>query len=276
MSTVKVGQVWRDKDKRRNTVIEIVSVPNDLRGDAEVIGLVVGTEDERSYRIERLLKRWEMLEDKLSTLDEELEQLIKGKELPKIHDTREAWLNAAVDKLKDGIFEPKKFDVPEVRVSVGWPGGRGPKANIIGQCWPGESATDKVGQIFISPVLVEPVAVLETLVHEVVHAINHANGETGHRGPFRRIAEVLGLEGKMTATHAGEELAEKLEEIGNQLGEYPHAGIIPTERPKVQKTYMLKLVSPEEPDYFVRMTQGKLDEYGAPRDPWGNEMELER
>src|SRR5690606_32205078 len=149
--------------------------------------------------------------------------------------------------------------------------GRGPKANTIGQCWPGESATDKVGQIFISPVLVEPVAVLETLVHEMVHAINHANGETGHRGPFKRIAEALGLEGKMTATHAGEGRAKKLEEIGNQLGEYPHAGIIPTERRKVQKTYMLKLVSPEEPDFFVRMTQGKLDEYGAPRDPWGNE-----
>src|SRR5690606_16179839 len=61
---VKVGQVWRDKDKRRNTVIEILSVPNDMRGDAEVIGLVVGTEDERSYRIDRLQKRWEMVTEK--------------------------------------------------------------------------------------------------------------------------------------------------------------------------------------------------------------------
>lgn len=258
---VKVGQVWRDKDKRRNTVIEILSVPNDMRGDAEVIGLVVGTEDERSYRIERLQKRWEMVEE-------------KDTELAEIHDTREAWLNAAVDKLRTEIFG-EKYPVPEVRVSVGWPGGRGPKANTIGQCWPGESASDSVGQIFISPVLAEPVKVLETLVHEMVHAINHANGETGHRAPFKSIAERVGLEGKMTSTHAGEMLAAKLSEIAEVLGTYPHAAINLESKPRVQKTYMLKFVSPQEPDFFVRMTASKLEEYGAPRDPWGNEMEQE-
>ena len=40
--------------------------------------------------------------------------------------------------------------------------------------------------------------------------------------------------------------------------------------------YLLKFVSPEEPDFFVRMTKGKYEEYGAPRDPWGNEMEQEQ
>jgi len=302
---VKVGQVWRDKDKRRNTVIEILSVPNDMRGDAEVIGLVVGTEDERSYRIDRLQKRWEMVTEKseepeifewdgkgsMRTLAEHAHihthgECVKNRDnvpcsAPKAqvavwapYDTREAWLNAAVDKLRTEIFG-EQYPVPEVRVSVGWSGGRGPKANTIGQCWPGESASDSVGQIFISPVLAEPVKVLETLVHEMVHAINHANGETGHRTPFKRIAEPIGLEGKMTATHAGEELAEKLKEIGNGLGKYPHAAINLQDKPKVQKTYMLKFVSPEEPDFFVRMTASKLEEYGAPRDPWGNEMEQE-
>ena len=62
MSTVKVGQVWRDKDKRRNTVIEILSVATDKHGSAEAIGLVVGTEETRSYNEERLVKRWELVQ----------------------------------------------------------------------------------------------------------------------------------------------------------------------------------------------------------------------
>ena len=43
MSTVKVGQVWRDKDKRRNTVIEIIKVEGN-----KAAGLVIGTEEERT------------------------------------------------------------------------------------------------------------------------------------------------------------------------------------------------------------------------------------
>lgn len=58
MSAVKVGQVWRDKDKRRNTVIEILKLV-----DNYAQALVVGTEEERSYDIERLTKRWIMTKD---------------------------------------------------------------------------------------------------------------------------------------------------------------------------------------------------------------------
>lgn len=262
---VKVGQVWRDKDKRRQRLVEVLSVT-----DNEVHALIVGTEDETSLKIDRFVKRWELISEKKETLNEAKDERIQEK----IHSTREAWLSAAVETISEEIFSPK-FTVPPVRVSVGWPGGRGPKQNTIGQCWPGDAASDSVGQIFISPVLAEPVKVLETLVHEMVHAINHANGETGHRGPFKSIAVAVGLEGKMTSTHAGLKLAEKLEEIGTELGKYPHAAINLADKPKVQKTYMLKFVSPEEPDFFVRMTASKLEEYGAPRDPWGNEMEQE-
>lgn len=268
MSTteVKVGQVWQDKDKRRDTVIEIIRVPNDMRGDAEVIGLVVGTEDERSYRIDRLVKRWHLVKEKGET---------STKEEIATHDTREAWLKAAVVKLRDSIFG-EKHPVPEVHVSVGWPGGRGPKANTIGQCWPGESSADNVGQIFISPVLSEPVNVLETLVHELIHAINHKDGEHGHRGPFKRIAEELGLEGKMTSTVAGPELAAELEEIGHELGLYPHSKISIADKPKTQKTYQLKATCVYDPEYKVRMTQKMAEEWGMPLCPCHKEsMEFE-
>lgn len=65
-NAVKVGQVWRDKDKRRNVVIEIIST-NDLVGQPyEAVGLVVGTEEERVYKVDRLVKRWELVEEKAS------------------------------------------------------------------------------------------------------------------------------------------------------------------------------------------------------------------
>ncbi|QRI45109.1 hypothetical protein QEH45_gp55 [Microbacterium phage Shocker] len=60
MTQVKVGQVWKDKDKRRNTVIEIIKVLE----SGDVMGLVVGTEDVRGYSHERLTKRWELIEEK--------------------------------------------------------------------------------------------------------------------------------------------------------------------------------------------------------------------
>ena len=56
---VKVGQVWSDRDKRRNTVIEITKLV-----DNYAQALVVGTEDERSYDIERLVKRWDLIGEK--------------------------------------------------------------------------------------------------------------------------------------------------------------------------------------------------------------------
>lgn len=62
MTQVKVGQVWKDKDKRRNTVIEIIDLGQD--GGPTVQGLIVGTEEERWYDRERLVKRWELIEEK--------------------------------------------------------------------------------------------------------------------------------------------------------------------------------------------------------------------
>lgn len=263
MSAVKVGQVWRDKDKRRNTVIEIIKVEGN-----KAAGLVVGTEEERTYNVERLQKRWELVQEKNT-------EPVGDTDLAKKHATREQWLSAAVVALREGIFAPD-HTVPEVRVSVGWPGGRGPKQNRIGECWQPDSSADGIGQIFISPVLSDPVEVLATLTHELVHAINHKDGDNGHRAPFKRIAESVGLEGKMASTHAGEALAEKLEAIGNMLGKYPHAAISLESKPKVQRTYMIRVKPVHcdecDPDYVIRMTQRWIDE-GMPLCPHGTKME---
>lgn len=271
MSTeVKVGQVWRDKDKRRNTVIEIIRIP-EIEGDRiEAVGLVVGTEEERGYSIERLTKRWELVTE---CEPEKLVTHHRTKKTPEpIHETREQWLNAAVLLLKDRLFG--KHKVPTIRVSVGWP--RRAREATIGQCFVSKVSADKSSQIFISPKLIDPVApygVLATLAHEMVHAIDDC--ENGHKARFKHIATEIGLQGKMTATFASDDLIETLKEIAKELGVYPHAAISVDAKPVVQKTYMLKVVSKSEPDYKLRMTQKMIDEYGLPSDPWGEEMEVE-
>lgn len=276
MSTVKVGQVWRDKDKRRNTVIEILSVATDKHGSAEAIGLVVGTEETRSYNEERLVKRWELVQTKNPTItddpatDEGLEE-VKPK-----HKNREAWLEAAVKEVSK-LFKAIDHEVPTVRVSVGWPGGRGKKQGVIGQCFATTSATDKVAQIFVSPVVVEPIKALVVVAHELVHAVDDC--KSGHKSGFIKIARELGFTPKWTVATPetiSEELREKLEAIAEKLGSYPHAAIVPSERPAPQRTYMLKVLCVEDPAYFVRMTAGKIEEYGTPLCPCHHlEMEVE-
>jgi hypothetical protein len=185
------------------------------------------------------------------------------------HETREAWLMAAVKHLTESLF--RKYTVPEIRVSVGWP--KAARDKTIGQCFVSETAEDKSSNIFISPALDDPLEVLATLTHEMVHAVDDC--KSGHGKGFAVIARDVGLTGKMTATVATEELKyEYLVPLSEELGEFPHAKMTLTKK-VTQATYMLKIVSPVEPDFFLRMTQKKLDDFGFPRDPWGNEMELE-
>lgn len=179
--------------------------------------------------------------------------------------TREGWLVAAVEALVP-VFREVGEEIPTVQVSVGWPGGRGRKNSVIGQCWHPDAAKDGAAHVFISPVLDEPVRVLDVLAHELVHAVDR--NESGHRGNFARIAKAIGLEGKMTATVAGVALAGRLAAIAETLGAYPHGALVNlgdgADGPKKQGTRMLKVACPEGSGYIVRMTRKWIDEYGAP------------
>lgn len=181
--------------------------------------------------------------------------------------TREEWLVAATAALAP-LFEAIGETIPAVRVSVGWPGGRGKKNDVIGQCWPTSLSADKVAQVFISPVLADGVKVLDVLTHELVHAVDDC--QSGHKGRFTKVAKALGLTGKMTATVAGEDLKASLEGILEDLGEYPHAALASgqgAEGPAKQGTRMLKVECGEGSGYVVRMTRKWIDEYGTPSCP---------
>jgi len=131
--------------------------------------------------------------------------------------TREQWLNSAVEVLKP-IFTEKGYVVPKVNVSCGFPSTG--KDRHIGQCWAKETSEADINEIFISPKLDDPIAVLDTLVHELVHAVD--NCKNSHGAVFKKIALSVGLEGKMRQAAAGEKLKARLKEITIPLGEYPH------------------------------------------------------
>lgn len=184
---------------------------------------------------------------------------------------REEWLNNAVDALRP-LFAEVGATVPDrVRVTVGFPGGRGPKTRTIGQCWATGAVADGIPTVFISPVLSDPVIMLSTLVHELVHAVD--NCVNGHKRPFARIATAVGLTGKMTATVAGDALRERLESMAEGLGPIDHGALNPSVGLKKQTTRMLKVACPVC-GCVIRMTQKWLSEAGTPSCGCGTRMEV--
>lgn len=182
--------------------------------------------------------------------------------------TREAWLNQAA-LLVTPLFTEVGAKLPDkLQLSVGFPGG-GNRRTRIGECWPSKSSAGVV-QVFVSPVLGTADKVLATLVHELVHAADDC--AHGHRGPFARIARQVGLAGKLTATTAGPELAERLVTVAGELGPYPHQALTLTDGArKVQTTRMLKLTCPT--CGYTARTTAKWIEVGLPTCPCGEEME---
>jgi hypothetical protein len=128
-----------------------------------------------------------------------------------------------------------------------------------------ESSGDRYNEIFISPVIHDPVEVLSVEVHEIIHALD--NCKSGHKGYFKTAMKAVGLEGKATATHAGTELTARLNAIASKLGRYPHNTLNPATREKVQTTRLLKITCPGC-GYTARVTRQWI-ETGLPVCPCG-------
>ena len=179
-------------------------------------------------------------------------------------NNREAYLLQSVELLRD-LFRQAGAEIPPVRVSTGFTGGNRKKQ--IGSCWKKEASKDGTYQIFVSPVIDDTIRALDILVHELCHA---CTGCDGHGKDFRRLALALGLEGKMTATTAGKELASRLNAlVVAKLGKYPHAALSTAPEKTGEKkegTRLIKCVC-EKSGYIVRTTRQWLTLYGAPLSP---------
>ena len=140
--------------------------------------------------------------------------------------TREAWLLFAINHLAP-IFTEAGYTVPRVRVSCAVPA-TSKRGNAVGQCWPTSRSADQVNEIYISPVHADPIEVLDTLTHELVHAVDDCKNR--HGAEFKKIALAVGLQGKMREASAGPQLKARIEKIAAvliaEIGPYPHAKLM--------------------------------------------------
>ncbi len=171
---------------------------------------------------------------------------------------REQWLTEAIEFFRP-IFKAQGYDIPKVKVSVGFPSTNplGRRKRAIGECWPSAVSGDKHNHVFISPILHNPLdkkGPLEVLVHELCHAVDDC--KSGHGKEFGRIAKSMGLVGKMTATEAGEDLLSYFDVVVKKLGAYPMEVFDPSKytKKKKQTTRLLKAEC-EGCGYTVRVTK---------------------
>lgn len=184
--------------------------------------------------------------------------------------TREGWLLKAAKALEDLFGEAGYTCKNNYAVTCGFPsrGGLSSRRKTVGQCWDGKASEAERSEIFISPVVSDSVEVLDILIHELVH---HVVGcAAGHKGPFKRCAGAVGLEGKMTATHAGEKLKVALQGIADDLGMYPHPPFNPKAMRKPEGTRMLKFEC--ESCGWVGRAASKWVATGLPTCSCGGEM----
>jgi hypothetical protein len=177
---------------------------------------------------------------------------------------REAWLHAVAEALGDA-FKQHGYPIPaKVRLACGFPSIRGMAASRrrTGECWSDAQSADGHHEILISPVIADSLEVAAILAHELIHAA--VGNKHGHKGPFRKLALAIGLEGKMPSTTAGEAFKRLAAPILDEVGPYPHAELsVGGDDRKKQTTRLIKCEC-EGCGYIARVARSWLDTSGAP------------
>lgn len=185
-------------------------------------------------------------------------------ELEQMHDTREGWLSDFINLAKPRLAQHGYSLPAKLKIACGFPiGSRGGK-KVLAQCITPDASADGITEMYISPVMSDPVKVMGAALHELGHAA--AGVEAGHGPKFKAFCAALGLVGKATEAMPGPACEAWLrDEVLPMLGAYPHAAVDPSQRPNKQGTRMIKLVCPET-GYTVRTTKKWLA-FGVPVSP---------
>jgi hypothetical protein len=209
---------------------------------------------------------------------------------------REAWLEAAIEALRPRFVEVG-YPLPDViHISIGFAyGAKAESRFVLGQTWRSDMSDDGANHIFMAPFEGDPVSMLATLVHELIHVA--LDCEDGHRGRFAEVATRLGFVGKLTTVNPNEILAAEMMTLAGALGPMPHAKLSvdgpvakrrgtpdgpqadddrpandPTHTgPKKQVNRQLKMVAPDC-GYVIRTARKWVVEVGAPKCPHGVDM----
>lgn len=205
------------------------------------------------------------------------------------HQTREAWLTAAVELMRREIDlqillmddAPKAIAFPDINQRVGAGGeplptlptnlrvacsnpSGGIRNSVRGEWVSPEVSADNTHEVWISPKVDDVPTVLIVLLHELMHATLEGWERGAQHGPrFWRLAKPLGFARPLTtATIAtgpqGEALRSNLSRWADALGDYPHAGVnfaAHDAQRRRQTTRQLKAECLEGCGFKVRMTR---------------------
>jgi len=198
--------------------------------------------------------------------------------MPNTLKFREEWLQQLVELLRPFFKEQTGKEIPaKIHVSCGWPSTRAmsTKKRARGQCFPKRMSKGEFNEIFVSPILTDPVEVGRTVVHELVHAVDDCLN--GHKGPFIDLAKAAGLVRPWTSSTLGDGLKSTLEGMTAQIGPYPHACLDKTafdEIMKKQSTRLIKVVCPgAECGVVIRMTRKYISDGLLPTCACGEKMQ---
>ena len=169
-------------------------------------------------------------------------------------ESRESWMVRALPDLKARLAEAGGKDFADPLLSMGLPSESplGGKRQRIGECWTERcTGAGKRCTIFMSPVLRDPLQVLDVLIHELVHA--SVGNKCGHKGAFKALALGIGLTGPMRSTEAGPELKKFLEDLIKTLGPFHHEPLTNFKDPRKRQTTRQRLYECSECGKKIRV-----------------------
>jgi hypothetical protein len=177
------------------------------------------------------------------------------------HVNREHWLTDLAGRSERFFVNIK---LPAYKLTCGWPlgGALSRKRQVLGQCFDSKVSVGEVHELFITPLLDDPLQVAGVVLHEMTHVA--AGVDAGHKGRFIRIAQHIGLtKGKPISALPGERLNEYLTKLVDQLGPYPHKAVKPVPKEKQKNTKDVPLICPDC-ECRVRMTLKWMTASGVP------------
>jgi len=189
---------------------------------------------------------------------------------------RESWLTNAVVHFR-GLFSERKLELPpNISVSCGFPSKSVGK--YIGECWSNDQSDGGVFEVFISPRLSTVTGeggVLATLAHELLHVA--VGVENKHNKHFKDGMKKIGLEGKPSATVAGESLQGLINTMAATLGDYPHKKLNLKPKPETPKVKtLIKMKCPHDGcEYIIMVKTDLAASMGVPKCPVHNEQFVE-
>lgn len=181
---------------------------------------------------------------------------------------REGWLSAVAAAMAPW-FKDLGYQLPRVRFTLSLM----PRRTAVGCCYDHSASADNTHEILIRLDRVEPLDVAAIVAHELVHAV--VGVAAGHGPRFRKAARAIGLEGPMRATVAGSAFKQRVSELLDKLGPFPHAaldfGSGARSGPRKQNTRLIK-VNCSVCGYPARITRKWLIEKGPVHCPEHGEM----